>query len=75
MVIGKESAPYATKNYNQIDPKEKFAKMNKPLVPEKVKEKSNLGPASYNNLDSFKKATLPKERFYISKSKYDNFIV
>jgi hypothetical protein len=45
------------------------------LVPEKEKQKESLSPASYNNLDSFKKGTLPKERFYINKGKIDNFIV
>jgi len=49
--------------------------MYKPLVPEKPTEKTSLSPASYNNLESFKKGTLPKERFYINKGKIDNFIV
>jgi hypothetical protein len=33
-----------------------------------------LSPCSYNPGESFKKATLPKDRFYISKSKIDNFV-
>lgn len=48
--------------------------MMKPLNPEKDKPKENLSPASYNNMESFKKGTQPKERFYINKGKIDNFI-
>lgn len=47
--------------------------MYKP-VPEKPVVKTNLSPVSYDHLDSFKKGTKPKERFYINKGKIDNFI-
>ncbi len=72
-VIGRESPAFPTKNYNQIDSKQKYPKFVKPN-PEKKVEKVNLSPASYNNNDSFKKAILPRERFYINRGKVDNFI-
>ena len=73
MYKGKVSPAYHTKNYKLVEPKALEYKFL-PAREEKKLIKTNLGPASYNVIESFRNSQDEKPRFYVSKEEKESFL-